>query len=88
MALSGTGCEDDPPADQRDDRCIGPTAKLGVAGGGTSAAWKSLDPRVREPVRKPALTSQMPGGSGLATPAWALICARQRYDDVISDFPV
>jgi len=30
----------------------------------------------------------MPGGSVLATPAWALICAHQRYDDVISDFPV
>jgi hypothetical protein len=29
----------------------------------------------------------MPGGSVLATPAWALICAHQRYDDVISDFP-
>jgi len=56
-ALSGTGCKDGPPADQRDDRCIGPTAKLGVAGGGASSAWKSLDPRVREPVRKPALAA-------------------------------
>ena len=32
-------------------------------------------------------SDQMPGGSVLATPAWALICAHQRYDDVISDFP-
>jgi hypothetical protein len=47
--------KDGPPADQWGDRCIGPTAKLGVARGGASSAWKSLDPRVREPVRKPAL---------------------------------
>ena len=29
----------------------------------------------------------MASGSVLATPAWALIFAHQRYDDVISDFP-
>ena len=41
-----------------------PTAKLGVAGGGASSTWKSLDPRVREPARKPALeTDQSQPGS-------------------------
>ena len=71
-ALSGAACKDGPPADQWGDRCIGPTAKLGVARGGASSAWKSLDPRVREPVRKPALApvgrTSRPGSNRLPTP--------------------
>ena len=70
-----------------------PASTAGCSGLGLITAASAACPIAsrRSPVpqaESAGLTSQMPGGSVLSTPAWALICAHQRYDDVISDLRV